>query len=586
MKELIANLKKKQAKEILDLISEIDNMTDHAHTTMDANMFFSSALQMVLKTTSSYFNAGAASMLFRLSDANAKPDFQNINPDGNFLKGNIDYYYLNEKILTSLDGVFNETTKNDYFNGLKIFFKVISEDEEFNYVMNGQNVLLAYPNFRYLSKLTTDSGNNLLAPDYLFYILLEYHISKQEKYMNKTFPQFFVYVLAPILSSAYHNPVFLLSFGDFLLPKEYDVKLSKKSKILLEKEIPFYLNYMKTKKEFGEGHTRQEVLEYLKENGITQQLNQEERLSIARECNLPSPFSKYDIMVFDIYRRLISSIIIKTYYIFKLKTAIDEKNKAYADRLKLEDQIKRYEAVRVQMKRGQEDAHEEKNMLKPIKVGVDMLNETVAKDVWTEEDRNEIKELTSLVSKSVNKFLEYKKNLARLGNTTKPRENRDFTIDTLIERIQKDYASSLYRYNIQLKTEILQNPTIYADPNVLYENIFRNIVQNVIDHSQAKNMTIKVDKTTRISIDEKLREYCLITIEDDGVGMNEELKKDIFIPLITKDLENKGVGQGGLGCSVALETAALYNGDIEVDSESGKGTTFKIYLPLKQPKNE
>jgi len=69
-----------------------------------------------------------------------------------------------------------------------------------------------------------------------------------------------------------------------------------------------------------------------------------------------------------------------------------------------------------------------------------------------------------------------------------------------------------------------------------------------------------------------------IKIEDTGSGIKEENLKKIFDPFFT----TKDVGKGtGLGLNVAYNIIKKHNGTIEVKSQIGKGTVFKIKLPLE-----
>ncbi|MHC4295215.1 MAG: sensor histidine kinase, partial [Planctomycetota bacterium] len=119
-------------------------------------------------------------------------------------------------------------------------------------------------------------------------------------------------------------------------------------------------------------------------------------------------------------------------------------------------------------------------------------------------------------------------------------------------------------------------PGITGDVSQLRQ-VFVNLVVNAI-HAMPDGGTLTI--TTRESDD-----HVVLSIEDNGIGMSEQVLKEIFIPFFT----TKDIHEGtGLGLPVVHGIVTAHGGNIRVDSAPGRGTRFDIELPiaLKAKKRE
>ncbi|HVP38019.1 MAG TPA: ATP-binding protein [Candidatus Saccharimonadales bacterium] len=114
-------------------------------------------------------------------------------------------------------------------------------------------------------------------------------------------------------------------------------------------------------------------------------------------------------------------------------------------------------------------------------------------------------------------------------------------------------------------------PEIVADPGQL-QQVVLNLCANAVQ-SMGRGGTLRVSSAA-------VPEGVLLAVEDEGEGMNEEVRRQIFTPFFT----TKGVGQGtGLGLSVVHGIVVGHGGSIRVDSEPGRGSRFEVLLPLAAP---
>lgn len=124
---------------------------------------------------------------------------------------------------------------------------------------------------------------------------------------------------------------------------------------------------------------------------------------------------------------------------------------------------------------------------------------------------------------------------------------------------------------------------VIADPDLL-EQMTENVIVNACEAMPAGGcLTVRTEPAVPDE-DPYLREgdgealsYAVISVEDTGHGIDQPALERIFEPLFTTKPKGKGLG---LGLSVVYGIVRQHGGKIRVTSEEGKGTVFKIYVPL------
>lgn len=124
-------------------------------------------------------------------------------------------------------------------------------------------------------------------------------------------------------------------------------------------------------------------------------------------------------------------------------------------------------------------------------------------------------------------------------------------------------------------------PDIFIGDKYRMQRILINLVSNAIKFTERGFVKIKVESMTRL---EKKEVILKIVIEDTGIGIPEEKQMTLFEKFGRGDPSNRNIYKGqGLGLPIVKKFIQELEGEIEIQSESGKGTHFICYIPLKLP---
>ena len=167
-------------------------------------------------------------------------------------------------------------------------------------------------------------------------------------------------------------------------------------------------------------------------------------------------------------------------------------------------------------------------------------------------------------SRRVKEVVQNLRNFSRLDEA----EFKTFDLHEGLESTLRLLAHQL-KHRIQVHRDYGDIPPVYGQPGPLNQ-VFMNILSNAV---QAIEDTGNIYIRTR-----REGEAVVVEIEDTGPGIPEDIQQKIFDPFFT----TKPVGKGtGLGLSISYKIIKDHGGRIEVSSTVGKGTVFRIYLPVQ-----
>jgi two-component system, cell cycle sensor histidine kinase and response regulator CckA len=220
-------------------------------------------------------------------------------------------------------------------------------------------------------------------------------------------------------------------------------------------------------------------------------------------------------------------------------------------------------------------AHDLNNVLTPIMGIVQLL----PKKIGNMDDST--KRLLQILNDSTHRGADLVKQILSFarGVESKP---TNIQIDDLLLEIQRIIQQSFPK-NIELVLDLPPNLwSLSADVSMLHQ-VAINLCVNARDAMPdggilsiaAENLAID-ENYARINVDAHVGNYVVITVADTGTGIEFSILDRIFDPFFT----TKDIGKGtGLGLSTVVGIVKSHRGFIDVNSEVGKGTRFKVYLP-------
>jgi two-component system cell cycle sensor histidine kinase/response regulator CckA len=219
-------------------------------------------------------------------------------------------------------------------------------------------------------------------------------------------------------------------------------------------------------------------------------------------------------------------------------------------------------------------AHDLNNVLSPILMAIQLLQIRC-----TDEDSQR---LLSVLQANTERGAEMVKQVLSFARGA-PGERIALQLKHLIREMVKTLKSTFPK-SIEIKVSPAEGLRSVAGDATQLHQVLMNLCVNARDAMpfggkltiEAEN--IDIDETyARMNIDAKPGSYVLITVSDTGVGIPAEIIDKIFDPFFTTKETGKGTG---LGLSTVIGIVKNHGGFVNVYSEVGKETRFRVYLPV------
>jgi len=218
-------------------------------------------------------------------------------------------------------------------------------------------------------------------------------------------------------------------------------------------------------------------------------------------------------------------------------------------------------------------SHEFRTPLTTIIVGVEMLKEGMLGDLTPRG--KEVLEAIGADCERLSRLIDNLMELSRIESGTIYIEAEPTDVSDLVQEAVRPLKFQAEKQGVELITDLPPNlPPVAADFNKAVW-VLTNLVGNALRYTDPEG-TISVRVRQR-------GKRLFFSVEDTGCGIPKDQQEKIFRKYIQVSGEGrKGSGGVGLGLAIAKDIVMAHGGEIWVDSEVGKGTTFTFTFPVYQ----
>jgi two-component system CheB/CheR fusion protein len=270
-------------------------------------------------------------------------------------------------------------------------------------------------------------------------------------------------------------------------------------------------------------------------------------------------------------RRIVVESITNAYDV-ELRPVMQANLRDVSERVRLQDQLRQVQKLDSIGRLAGGIAHDFNNLLNIISAHLALLRRPNGAEKKRGESADAIQKAVERGTAVVRQLLTF----ARKG---------DAAFESTDANVVVREVASMLRETLPKQTRVTTKldeglPRIHADPNQIHQAVL-NLAVNARDAMpDGGTLTIGTDDVAVDVVRRKFPEvdgkrYVEICVADTGTGMDEETRRRIFEPFFS----TKGSGGQGLGLAVVYGIVNGHRGVVDLESEPGKGTTFRLYFP-------
>jgi len=243
---------------------------------------------------------------------------------------------------------------------------------------------------------------------------------------------------------------------------------------------------------------------------------------------------------------------------------IIERKKAEEDKIKLQEQLRHADRLATIGQLSAGIAHELNEPLGNILGFAELAKQASGLPQQAEQDLQKIVKASLYAREIIRELMLFARQM--------PQQNSHVDLNQIVAEALSFFEARFAKEGIKLVRALAADlPAIVADASQLTQVLVNLVVKAIQAMPTGGTLTVQT------FADEN---HVALIVEDTGIGMSEEVMKQIFVPFFT----TKGVGQGtGLGLPVVHGIVSSHGGSIQVQSKAGHGARFEIRLPVAKP---